>query len=221
MSLRLAHVLRLRPLFLASVVAALLLSATSPAQAYRRYYGRGSTPYSSYANGMANSIRAQGAATLANAQAAIAYEQARTLYIQNREAATKAYFDMRQMNRDAVAAERGHVPSHEEIVRSASMNEPPRLSASQLDPVSGHIVWPDILTGPNYTAYRNKLDALFVNRAHHSSLPGESISAEIRETGHQMQEELRKHINELPNQEFEESHKFLNSLVFEVHAPAN
>jgi hypothetical protein len=35
-----------------------------------------------------------------------------------------------------------------------------------------------------------------------------------------MQAELKKHIDELPPQDFEDAHKFIETLAFEAHYPA-
>ena len=209
--------------WLLAILLAVSVALTASAASARRYGGGGggATPASAYMSGMGTLIRSQAQANLTNAQAAIAAEQARTLYIQNRMLATNTYFQMRQANRDYVAAERGPKTSNDEFSRYSTHLQPKRLTASQLDPVTGHINWTPILQGENYALYREQIETLFKMRAEHHVAAGESSYSDIREAGHQMQAELTKHISNLAPQEYTEAHKFVEGLIYEAHFPVS
>ena len=78
--------------------------------------------------GFADIVRSAGAANLMNSEAAKKYEDARRKNIDNRVYGTEKYFQMRQINRAARAAERGRQPTMEDLIRYASQRAPDRLS---------------------------------------------------------------------------------------------
>ncbi|HEX4149115.1 MAG TPA: hypothetical protein VHY20_09010 [Pirellulales bacterium] len=190
---------------------------------YGQYYGRGggggggraSTPAQAYAYGVSSIVRSQGQYNVMTAQAAVAAEQANQLAIQNRVAATKAYFEMRQINKDYQASQRGQA-SQQSMAQYYEQQKPRKLSPSQLDPVTGQIGWPALLKDETYQPYREQLEPMFKIWAHHQDL---SFN-EVRKASDSMLTELRKHINDLPPQEFEEAQKFIEALAFEAHFPA-
>lgn len=177
--------------------------------------GRASTPAEAYAFGVSSILRGQGQYNMATAQAAIAQQQAEQLYIQNRVAATKAYFDLRQMNRDYRAQERGQV-NQQSLAQYYEQQKPKKLPPSQLDPVTGKIGWPVLLRSEEYKPYRDEMDAYFKLWAHHQDFS----YSDVRKTADAMQNQLRKHIDDLPSQDFEDAHKFIETLAYEGHYPA-
>lgn len=195
--------------------------AANPAQAqYRRGYGGGGfgravTPAQAYAYGVSAVIRSQGDYNLSTAQANIAQEQANQLAIQNRVAATKAYFEMRQINRDYQNSQRGQ-GSLKSLAQYYEQQKPKKLPPSQLDPVTGQIRWPVLLRDEVYQPYREQFEAMFKLWAHHQDLNYN----DVRKASDAMQAELRKHIDDLPPQDFEDAHKFIETLAFEAHFPA-
>ena len=204
----------------AVLVAGLVVATASTSQA-RRYGGGGGggggTVQSAYLNGMGNLIRNEGMYNLETAQANIAQQQANTLYIQNRMLATKTYFEMREYNREARAAERSKPMSSDAASHYYDQLKPKKLSASQLDPVSGHVTWPLALQGEDYASYRLQLESLFKLRAQHQELNYN----DVRQGSEGMATELRKHIDEFAPQDYESAHKFIEALAFEAHFPAD
>ena len=137
--------------FVLLMIAALLPADVAEAQwvvrpwyrpRYRRSYGYGRG--GSYANGMANLIRAQ-------SQAAVNYEQARSKYIDNKQKWTQNYYKMRE-ERQATLAREHEAQKHspESLTSAAKDAVPPTLGADELDPVTGQITWPAILKGPEF-----------------------------------------------------------------------
>ncbi len=105
-------------------------------------YGAGTTVAGSYMQGLSSVINAAGQANLANSAAANNWENAYSLDLNNRLQATNTYFEQRRINREATAEERGPRVTEAELVRMAKEAAPARLTASQLDPVTGEIAWP-------------------------------------------------------------------------------
>ncbi|HWC89185.1 MAG TPA: hypothetical protein VG433_06010 [Pirellulales bacterium] len=185
---------------------------------YRRGYGGGggaSTPAQAYAYGVGAIVRSQGQYNMMTAQAAVAAEQAKQLAIQNRVDATKAYFELKQINRDYQNSQRGQV-SQQTMAQYYDRQKPKKLAPSQLDPVTGQIGWPVLLKAEAYQPYREQMQAIFKLWAHHQDVN----HSEVLKTSQAMQAELKKHIDELPPQDFEDAHKFIETLAFEAHYPA-
>lgn len=156
---------------LTAAVASLIHSSGWSPQARAQWgmgFNRGgyaSTAGQAASYGLSEMMRAQGYQNLENSEAAKNWEQAKTMDYENRKVWTETYFDMRKMNREARAAENGPPVTQEQAMRLAKMAAPPRLGSTQLDPVTGHIQYPLVLTDDVFAPYRNKLDTLFAKRA--------------------------------------------------------
>ena len=134
----------------------------------RRGWGGGnfaSTAQQGADYGMASMMKAQGYQNLQNSEAAKNLQSAQSMQIDNRKKWTETYFDMRKTNREARSDEAPSKISHEDAIRLAKSVAPPRLSSTQLDPVTGHIQYPLVLQDSIFTPYRSELDSLFAGRA--------------------------------------------------------
>ena len=139
-----------------------------PAPIYGPYgfYYHPSTAAEGYGYGMGAVIRAMGERNLNNSEAAKNYQQAYSQQLDNRLKATETYFAMRRINeayqQEKRDAERQRVLSSEGMVREASHHlYAERLTAVELDPVTGLIQWPEVLMRDEYAVYRMELDSLF------------------------------------------------------------
>ncbi len=169
--------------------------------------------------GLAAVVQAQGHAELMKSEAAKNWEEAKTLEIQNRLRWTETYFEMRQVNRDKRAEEAGPRVTQEQAIRLAKMAATPRLRSTQLDPVTGHIEYPLILTQDIYKQYRDRLDTLFAQRA----ASGGSIRYDdfkvIENTVSQFVDLLQQHVSEYAAGDYGQARNFLDSLVNEARQP--
>jgi len=198
-------------------IATLLPAQTADAQwvvrpwyrpRYRRSYGYGN----SYANGMANLIRAQ-------SQAAVNYEQARSKYIDNKQKWTQNYYKMREERQAYLARQHENNKHSPDALASAARDDlPPTLGADALDPVTGRITWPAILTGPDYTTQRTRLDELFELRAKTSA--GLGNYDQIHAATMEMTAKMRERIEEVPAKHYIAGRKFLDSLNYTAQNPA-
>ncbi len=195
-------------------------------QYYNDYYGgsyggypvvddRATTVGQSYAQGMSDVIRSQGAYNLMTSKAAINATEAVKNDIANREQWTDTYFQMRRENRAAVAEERGPPPTAEDIVRFAQMGKPQPLGPNQLDKVSGKIYWPLPLRTDQFAASRNQLDELFAKCARYGDISMDELMNIINVTN-QMIDLLKQEIKNIPPMEYTKAKSFLASLAYEV-----
>src|SRR6185437_2411248 len=192
----------------------------SQAQYYRRRYGGGGgggTAASNYMYGMSSVIQSEGAYNLMTAQAAIAAQQAESQYLQNRLAATQTYFEMRKMNKQYRDEERAKPMSSESLAHYYEQMKPKRMTATQLDPVTGKINWPAPLQDEAYTSYREQLDELYKLRAEHR----EFNYKDVQSAAEGMQVEFKKHLDDFAPQDFENSTRFIESLAAEAHNPVD
>ncbi len=177
-------------------------------------YHHASTYEEGVQRGFADIIRSAGAANLMNSEAAKNWEDARRKNIDNRVYGTEKYFQMRQINRAARAAERSRQPSMEDLIRYASQRAPDRLSPTKLDPLTGVISWPTILHGEAYEADRKKLEALYARRSETGLLTPEQL-AEVEAAVESMSAELKRNINVYSPQSYSQAKEFLKSLAYE------
>jgi hypothetical protein len=182
--------------------------------------GYASTAQQGAAYGMSEVLRAEGTKNVLDSQAAKNWQEAKTLDIQNKLRWTETYFEMRKVNKEARAAEAGPPVTQEQAIRMAKMAAPARLGSTRLDPVTGNIAYPMILTQDVYKPYRDKLDTLFAERA----ASGGSIRYEqfqdIQLTVSQFIEALTKRVNDYPAGDFGSARTFLDSLAHESRMPA-
>jgi len=201
-----------------------LPAATAPAQYGGFGFNRGgyaSTAGQAAAYGMSEVLRAQGANNLENSEAAKNWEEAKTLEIQNRMRWTETYFEMRKTNRAARAAEEGPRVTQEQAIRMAKMAAPPRLGSTQLDPVTGHIEYPLVLTDDIFAPYREQLDKLFAERASSGGSLQYQQFQQIQQTVSKFIEVLKQHVGDYAAGDYGRARTFLDSIANESRLPSS
>jgi hypothetical protein len=182
---------------------------------YGGYGGRhASTVAEGYARGMADVVRSAGAANVMNSEAAVNYETARRQNIENRVAGTQAYFEMRRINREARAAERGPRPTQEDLIRYSNARKPKRLSQSEVDPLTGGIAWPGLLRSDTFKDEREGLDKIYAARAKQGYLNADQIMA-VDQLMKSMQNRLKANLDKYPPQLYTQAKSFMTSLAYE------
>jgi hypothetical protein len=176
-------------------------------------YGTPTTAAGSAMSGMSQVISSAGQYNLATSAAAVNMTQAQRNQIQNDMLATSTYFDMRAANRAARDAEAGPKPSMEQLVRIARQGTPKPLNTTQMDPVSGRLIWPDVLQDASFASQRSEVDEIFAKRASYGGL-AYSDQAKVRQTIDAMFDELKARIRAIPPQDYVTSRSFLQSLVY-------
>lgn len=186
-------------------------------------YNRGgyaSTAQQAAAYGYSEMMRAQGYQNLENSQAAKNWEEVKTMEMQNRLRWTETYFEMRKVNKDARAAEAGPRVTQDQAIRMAQSSLPPRLGSTELDPVTGHIEYPIILTQDIYDEYRRRLDTLFAHRAASGGSIQYNDLKDIETTVSKFIDTLKLHVREYAGGDYGRARTFLESLAREAKMPA-
>lgn len=183
-------------------------------------YGYGGTPggatvAGSAMQGMASVISARGDYNLSTSAAAINLTVAERNQIQNRQMATDAYFQMRAANRAYQAAERGPLPTEEELARFAAEGAPKPVSSNQMNPVTGQIFWPELLQADLFANQRKALEPLLARKAQYGSL-GVTDMVKAGDLIDSMSSDLHGQIRSVPPALYMESKNFLKSLMYSV-----
>lgn len=186
---------------------------------YGTGYHHASTYEEGVQRGMADVIRSKGAYNLMTSEAMKNVEQARRQYIDNRVYGTEKYFEMRNINRQARAAERGPRPTMEDLIRISNIRKPNRLSPSELDPLTGKIAWPIILRQNQYEEDREKLENLYSVRAFNGGLSGDQLM-QVNSLIASIEAELKRNVNKLPPQSYGQAKTFLKGLAYESRLQA-
>lgn len=174
---------------------------------YRYGYGAGN-----YGNNMANIIRAQAQANLTN-------EQARSVAIDNHKKWAQNYFKMKEERQAYDARQREkNKPSPETLEAVAKSNLPRELGPDSLDPVTGHITWPDALQKSDYATQRAELEKLFAQRVQTGQAA--ATAEQIHSATAKLADELRSHVEHVPAKDYTTARKFIDSLDYAAHSHA-
>jgi hypothetical protein len=215
----------MRTFFCLIAVAILVQAGSSSAQGrYRGYGGYGgygggyhaSTAAEGFQRGMADVIRSTGAYNLMTSQAMSNVEDARQKYISNRLYGTQTYFEMRKLNKQARAAEAGPRPTQQDVIRYAQERAPNRLTASEVDPLTGSIAWPSLLQEDAFKTEREELEKLYGERAGRGSLTASEVM-KANQLIQQMDATLQANVSKVPSLLYSPAKSFLKSLSYEAY----
>jgi hypothetical protein len=188
--------------------------SSSSFNAYGGFYdGGASTAEESAMRGMASVISARGDAALSTSAAAVNLTQAEKQDIENRQAATTAYFEMQETNRAYRDARRSPRLSHEQYVRIAASAAPKKLSTNEIDAVAGRINWPELLQLEPFAEERGGLDKLCTKYAQYGTL-GLSDHMAAGKLIDAMNVKLKGMVSKVPAQHYVAAKNFLKSLMF-------
>ncbi|QDU63402.1 hypothetical protein Pan216_42820 [Planctomycetes bacterium Pan216] len=173
--------------------------------------------------GAADVIRARGQSSVDYSQARLINAKASSAESQAREDHVKSFFESRRINQDYKAYENSlkYHPTQADLTRHAEQALPDQMTASQLDPLTGKINWPQILTTEDYTEPRDELDKLFKERAETGGGLGTFNYQKIISATKQMTDTLKEHIRAMDTSDYLLARNFLNSLSWTARTPAH
>lgn len=177
---------------------------------YRRGYGYGGYGYNpgSELQGLSSVIRAK-------SDAGLQYEETRSKYLDNRIKWQKTYYEQQSMYQAHIEdKDKKEAAIRDKWLENRTSGAPARLSASQLDPSTGKIVWPEALMTDDLATHRKKVEELYELRAHSSG--SMQASKDIRFETDRMLAGLKAHIEDIPPNEYISARKFLDSLSYET-----
>jgi hypothetical protein len=177
------------------------------------------TPIQGIDYGIARIIRSEGVYNYLSSEAALTLTEAQRREIENWRLWTETYFEMRRLNREARAAERGPAPTPADFVRYAQIGKPRRLGPSELDSITGQIYWPLMLQLPEFTPFRTEVQRVFAQRASTGAIDGTDY-LKVYDTVAMMKTALQQRIRELPPMDYIAARRFLESLSWEARMPA-
>ena len=163
-------------------------------------------------------MRSAGELARATSEAAINYNHARSLALDNSAKTVSTYFGNLRTNYDMRAELRGRRMSQEDFARLAQSAMPRRLSPGELDPITGRISWPMMLRDEDFTPYRTHLDKAFADRANNGSLTTRAYLGTLQLISG-MTEQLKDSILDIPTVDYISAKRFLSSLAFEAKIP--
>ncbi|MEW4452842.1 hypothetical protein AB1L30_09215 [Bremerella sp. JC817] len=185
------------------------------------YSYHASTAEEGYQRGLADVIRSQGMYNLETSRANINQQEANAAYIENRNRAQEVWFDMRRRN-DAFRAEQaGPKVTSEQIFRINAQRAPKRLNDDQIDPVTGELHWPLILTSMVYDPYRKAIDSGFQKRSQKGSFSTYESHQEVVKAVDTMYDELKKRIRDYEPQQYIDANRFMEALSYDVRFPSS
>ncbi len=155
---------------------------------------------------------------LALSEAAVNLTEAERRQLKNDVDFVNTYFQIRRLNQQYQAQERGPRPTMEDLIRFAQLGKPQRLSPGDIDAASGQIFWPIILRAQVFAPYRIKLETYFGERAQLAGLTPESY-LRLDQTARAMVEELRRYVADFPSGDYLHGKHFIESLGYEAHFP--
>ncbi len=168
-----------------------------------------------YMNGMSNVIRSEGEYNALTSMAAINNEEARSRYLDNKKKWQEIYRQSREARDKRVAEQFARSKHSPEVLAAAAASDlPHKLSSEVLDPVTGHITWPDVLLGSEFADQRQAIEQFLEVRAKTSHT--DEAGDRIRAAAAKMTETLRKNVQNIPANEYMSGRKFLDSLAFAV-----
>lgn len=173
-------------------------------------WGAGTTAAGSYAAGMGQMIQAQGAYNQMTAVAATQMQQAQKLALDNKLKAAQTNYAVQKINAQQRAEQERYAKT---LYAPAPPVKIPRLTASQLDPVSGQIAWPPILLADDFQPQRGQVDSLFALR---SSNPSAVSFTQVSALTNAMRQKLDAQITKFATADFFSARHFLESLAYET-----
>jgi hypothetical protein len=182
------------------------------------YQRHASTPIEGFLRGHADVVQSAGQAHYLSSLAAINYQEAVRRDIENRGLFVRTYFENKELNRQFREKYAAAPPSREQWARVSALANPARLSAEHYDS-SGRMVWPHILRGDEYRAFRDRIDDLMSSRTPEMSGDGSPVQREIAILVNGMAALLKSNIDTVTSSQYGEAKGFLLSVGYEAQQP--
>lgn len=181
-----------------------------------------STAAESRARGYADVVRAAGSYNVQTSEAMKNYEDTRSKFLDNKRKWQELYWDRKHQGEEEAAKRHARERERREKYfasreRTSSTTQTQRLTPSQLDPTTGKIYWPQTLTADEFATEREKLEELFVLRAHaQTSFGSFDVADDVKKTCDQMMATLKSNIKGMTPQEYISGRKFIEGLQAEI-----
>jgi hypothetical protein len=166
--------------------------------------------------GAADLQRSAGWYNYLSSLAAINWERARAAQFDNRVKGIQTYFQVREINREARARERGPRPTQQQLFQFARDRAPKRFSAEQFEATTGELHWPAVFFDAEYATEREAIDQFMALRTFDSSGAAGEYARDALAAVQQMQQTLKSHIHDMRPSDYVAAKSFLKSLAYEA-----
>ncbi len=178
----------------------------------------GGTAFGDFQRGLAARIAAEGQYNLMTAEAAVSWETARGAAIENHNRWVENYWEQRDRWEARRAETRRKAITPERARHLVNLQLADLPTHDQLHPVSGRITWPTALRTPELAAWRDEVEALFMQRALGQVEDGRTIHDEVKPLIEDMRSDLSERVrhDEVTFQEFSDAKRLLEGLLREA-----
>lgn len=151
--------------------------------------------------------------------ATINHQTATAMALDNRIRGTEVFFEMRRLNQINRAFEAGPGVTMDRAVRIAAAGMPLRLTPLALDPSTGEITWPVVLSDPIYADLTAAIDELFRDRAAAGGSRGFKEAALLDQYVTALAGRMRENVRRYAAGRYGAAGTFLDSLRSEYERP--
>ncbi len=169
----------------------------------------------------ADRIRAEGQYAIDASTAAINAETSRAMMLENRIRTVETFFEARRLNLINRAFEAGPAITSEQAVRLAAIGLPPRPGPGQLDPVTGTIRWPRLLTDTAYADLTSRIQRRFHERLAAGGSFDVVAADDLTAACDALEVRLRDRVTRYPAGEYGRARTFLDGLRREYDLPVD
>ncbi|MFV1966878.1 MAG: hypothetical protein ACC628_15745 [Pirellulaceae bacterium] len=216
-----------------TLVAAATLSATVAFAQSDRYDRRPTGPIyspswamdhaSTYEEGVlrgsADVWRALGEFHYNNSLAAINYQEATRLSLENHKQFVKDYFEKKEINRAARFGDQSSRPTQADLARHAKDRLPERLATYEYHRSLGELSWPAVFQGSEFAEERTAVDRAIADRTVENSGTGSANYVELMNLTGQLKTKLRGVVDRMSSAESIAARKFLERVAYEARFP--
>lgn len=146
-------------------------------------------------------------------------ENAESMALDNELREVQTFWQKRQI-RDSYMALENPRPSLEAIVRMAKIGLPDRLTASDIDPATGKLVWPAILLQPEFAADRAAVEEVFAMRQRGEIDANDPRLVEAHQRIERMTDTLVADVDRYDAKLYLQARNLLDTLRYESSLPA-
>ena len=161
----------------------------------------------------------QGSDILDVSKAAINAQTAQAMAFDNRLRGIETFFQGRRINKAARALEDGPRPTLEQVIKYSKMRLPRKLTDDQLDPNTGEITWPYVLTDSIYLEEEQVLQGHFHDRVEEGGSIGFEKGEKVNGSVARITDLMKKNVSKYASGKYGEASSFMESLRYEFHLP--
>jgi len=180
------------------------------------YQNHASTAAEGFLQGQAAVVRSVGEANYMNSVAAVNFQEAVRRNIENHGLYVRTKIENKELNRQYRERYAAPQMTQERWQRVIAASLPDRLTADQFDSATGRLVWPHILRGNEYKAFRDPIDELLASRTPETTGDGSPNQRALDQLVKGMMALLKSNIDTVSASQYGAAKWFLMSIAYEA-----